>query len=162
MKANEWFLEITISYNSKEIKKRSKNPITFENIIKFCIKEFKIKKEDENFIKFKLINKENEIKCDSDIIKYAIEQDPMTMVLKIKLLIEKQNPIKINNISSDKKNENNEKDNKILEETPKGNKIENQLSNINEVEKIQKTQLQETPSPEVNIGDNKYPSFGNL
>ena len=108
MNSNDCKLKIKVCYKDKNFEDESKNIIPLQKIKEKAIKEFDIKKEDEEFINFEYHsnkdNKNNQIENEDNIIQYSNEDSSGNLFCKLELVI--NNPktkTKDNNLSNEAK-----------------------------------------------------------
>ena len=92
MNSNNCILKIEIFYKDTKCEISSKNKITLEDMQNKSIEDFKITKENKNFLRFCHKDKEKKIKFlenDDDIMKNVEEVGPNNYLLKTELIFDK-------------------------------------------------------------------------
>ena len=92
MNSDEYKLKIIVTYNGKSFNKESMNVISLEEIKNLSIENFKLSKEDINFMKFSCLNNKESncfIESDIDIFNNISKKDSENYEIKLKLSIDK-------------------------------------------------------------------------
>jgi hypothetical protein len=92
MNSDEYKLKIIVTYNGKSFNEESMNVISLEEIKNLSIENFKLSKEDINFMKFSCLNNKESncfIESDIDIFNNISKKDSENYEIKLKLSIDK-------------------------------------------------------------------------
>ena len=124
MDANDCFLNICIIYKKSCFNIKSERLISIDEIKEEIVKNFNLKEDDKNYMKFFIKNEEKEIFISSknDIIQYCDETNIDSPKLNLNLLIEEHENNVDSNFQSDKtasniQNNGNNINNEIISET---------------------------------------------